>query len=129
VPGTNDLYTVERVVEKPTPTEAEQSLIVPGLRAGHYLCFMGTHVLTPLTMELLGQAVEQAGDGRVGLSPILDALAGREKYLALQVTGRRYHLDARWGLLNAQLALALSGEDRDTVLTELVGLLATANLK
>ena len=28
------LYEVEDVVEKPTPTEAEQRLIVPGLRAG-----------------------------------------------------------------------------------------------
>ena len=27
------------MIEKPTPTEAEQRLIVPGLRAGHYLCF------------------------------------------------------------------------------------------
>jgi len=30
---------ITEVLEKPTPTEAEQRLIVPGLRAGHYLCF------------------------------------------------------------------------------------------
>ncbi len=47
VPGRNDLYLIESVVEKPTPTQAETSLIVPGLRAGHYLCFFGMHVLTP----------------------------------------------------------------------------------
>jgi UTP--glucose-1-phosphate uridylyltransferase len=39
VPGRQDLYIVETVVEKPSPTEAELRLIVPGLRAGHYLCF------------------------------------------------------------------------------------------
>ena len=43
------------MIEKPTPTEAEQRLIVPGLRAGHYLCFFGMHVLTPAVMELLGE--------------------------------------------------------------------------
>jgi hypothetical protein len=32
----------------------------------------------------------------------------------------------RYGLLTAQLALALSGRDRDEVLSQLVGLLATA---
>src|SRR5579859_7934526 len=46
------LYEISRVLEKPTPTEAEQMLIVPGLRAGHYLCFFGMHVLTPLVMDL-----------------------------------------------------------------------------
>ncbi len=55
LPGRTDLYRVERVIEKPTPTEAEQSLNVSGLRAGHYLCFFGMHVLTPAFMELLEQ--------------------------------------------------------------------------
>ncbi len=53
VPGRQDLYAIEDVIEKPTPTEAEQRLIVPGLRAGHYLCFFGMHVLTPGVMEIL----------------------------------------------------------------------------
>ena len=39
----NDLTVVETVIEKPTPTEAEQRLLVPGLRAGYYLCFFGIH--------------------------------------------------------------------------------------
>ena len=67
VPGQRDLYAVETVVEKPTPTEAEQRLIVPGLRAGHYLCFFGMHVLTPAVMELLGAEVARAeADGTPG---------------------------------------------------------------
>ena len=32
VEGRSDLYVVENVLEKPTPTEAEQRLMVPGLR-------------------------------------------------------------------------------------------------
>jgi UTP--glucose-1-phosphate uridylyltransferase len=125
VAGTQDLYVIERVVEKPTPTEAEQSLMVPGLRAGHYLCFFGMHVLTPAVMELLEpQIARQGAEGRVQLSPVLAELAGRERYLALETQGRRYPVDGRYGLLTAQLALALSGEDRDEVLTGLCELLA-----
>jgi hypothetical protein len=53
IPGRKGLYRVTTVIEKPTPTEAEQRLVVPGMRAGHYLCFFGMHVLTPAVMHLL----------------------------------------------------------------------------
>ncbi len=125
VAQSRQLYVVENVIEKPTPTEAEQKLIVPGLRAGHYLCFFGMHVLTAGVMELLDVAVAAAGDrGGVQLSPALAALAGRERYLALEVAGSRYNIGVKYGLLTAQLALALDGADRDEVLTQLVELLA-----
>jgi UTP--glucose-1-phosphate uridylyltransferase len=145
VPGRQDLYVIEDVIEKPTPTEAEQRLIVPGLRAGHYLCFFGMHVLTPTVMEilekdvLLQKAVRELhsrtlgseynseptkGRGGVALSPALAELATRERYLALESQGRRYDVGVRYGLLSAQLALALSGQDRDHVLSQLLELLA-----
>jgi UTP--glucose-1-phosphate uridylyltransferase len=54
----------------------------------------------------------------------LALLAAREQYLALEIAGRRYDVGASYGLLTAQLALALSGADRDAVLTELLELLA-----
>jgi len=123
VSGRDDLYRIETVIEKPTPTEAERRLIVPGLRTGHYLCFFGIHVLTPALMEILGRLL--AGDGRgVTLSEALDELARREQYLALEQSERRYNLGDRYGLLMAQLALALSGADRDEVLSDLIELLA-----
>lgn len=129
VPGTQDLYAVERVAEKPTPTEAEQTLLVPGLRAGHYLCFFGLHVFTPTVMELLDEAVQTGnGNGSIQLSPVLNVLAEREKYLALEAKGRRYPVDARYGLLTAQLALALSGRDREEVLAILGELLVQREL-
>jgi UTP--glucose-1-phosphate uridylyltransferase len=125
VRGTKDLYVVERVAEKATPTEAEQSLLIPGLRMGYYLCFFGMHILTPVVMDLLEQHVgENEARGGIQLSPVLDRLAERERYLALETRGRRYPVDERYGLLTAQLALALSGRDRDEVLSGLVELLA-----
>jgi UTP--glucose-1-phosphate uridylyltransferase len=124
VSGGKGLYEVSQVLEKPTPTEAEQRLIVPGLRAGHYLCFFGMHVLTPAVMDLLGEEVERGKAGGVQLSSALGRLAGRERYLACELQGRRYDIGVKYGLLTAQLALALDGQDRDEVLTGLVELLA-----
>jgi UTP--glucose-1-phosphate uridylyltransferase len=124
MPGRPGLYRVETVIEKPTPTEAEQRLMVPGIRAGYYLCFFGIHVLTPTVMDLLGRMLTSEQSGFVTLSAALAELARQEQYLALEDTGRRYDLGARYGLLTAQLALALSGRDRDEVLSHLLELLA-----
>lgn len=126
-PEKSHLYRVETVIEKPTPTEAEQRLIVPGLRAGYYLCFFGMHILTPTVIEILEQQLA-ANQGKVTLSHALAELARREKYLALEKTDWRYDVGVKYGLLTAQLALALNGRDRDEVLTTLVGLLATREM-
>ena len=124
ISGRTGVYRVETVIEKPTPTEAEQRLMVPGIRAGYYLCFFGTHVFTPTVMDLLGQMLGSEPDHTITLSAALALLARQEQYLALEDTGRRYDLGARYGILTAQLALALNGRDRDEVLTHLLELLA-----
>jgi UTP--glucose-1-phosphate uridylyltransferase len=123
--GRRGLYQVSEILEKPSPTEAEQRLIVPGLRAGHYLCFFGMHVLPPAIITLLGEEIAAAnGKWKVHLTNSLAKLAGRERYLALELQGRRYDIGLKYGLLTAQLALALSGKDRDEVLTGLADMLA-----
>lgn len=124
VGGARPLYQVEAVLEKPTPTIAEQQLIVPGLRAGFYLCFFGMHVLDPEVFALLEAQRQHKPNGAVGLSPALHALAAKRRYLAFNVAGRRFDIGAPYGLLFAQLALSLAGQDRDRVLTQLVELLA-----
>jgi UTP--glucose-1-phosphate uridylyltransferase len=126
VSGHADLYRIETVIEKPTPTEAEQKLIVPGLRAGHYLCFFGMHVFAPALMDMLGLSLAHKSTQQTSLSEVLNELAAEEKYLALRQSGSRFDLGARYGLWTAQLALALSGRDRDEVLSQLVTLLAEA---
>jgi UTP--glucose-1-phosphate uridylyltransferase len=123
--GRPGLYEVTEVIEKPTPTEAEQRLIVPGLRAGNYLCFFGMHVLTPMVMELLAEDVQRAGaQGGVPLTSALARLAQHERYLAVELQGRRYDMGLKYGLLSAQFALALDGQDRDEILSGLVEMLA-----
>lgn len=131
VAGSSDLYRVERVIEKPTPTVAEQELFAPGLRAGHYLCFFGMHVLMPSIMEILTRqlaAVEPDAMPGVTLSTALAEVAQHEQYLALEQYNSRYDLGVRYGLLTAQIALALNGADRDEVLARLLELLAQRDL-
>jgi len=127
IAGRKDLYVVETVMEKPTPTAAELSLMVPGLRAGHYLCFFGMHVLTATVMDILGRRVATAEreDTKVSLSEALAELAQHEQYLALEERALRYDVGVKYGLLTAQVALALNGRDRERVLAQLVELLAT----
>lgn len=120
----DDVYDVKSVVEKPTPTRAEQELIVAGLRSSHYLCLSGMHVLTPGVIEVLGERIESTNES-VQLSCALNACAQREQYLAQRIQGSRYNLGVKYGLLKGQLALALAGKDRDNILTDLLELVAT----
>ena len=94
------------------------------------------HVLLPSLMDELDTPVggsrgerlpRRAGEG--------DALhcAGaswrpREQYLAVEQHNSRYDLGVHYGLFNAQLALALQGQDRDEVLAQIVELLAQRDL-
>ena len=128
VAGRKGLYQISQVLEKPTPTEAEQKLIVPGLRAGHYLCFFGMHILTPAVMDLLSEEIARRENRSIHLSTALAKLAKRERYLACELEGHRYDIGVKYGLLTAQLALALEGQEREEVLSGLVELLARRTL-
>jgi UTP--glucose-1-phosphate uridylyltransferase len=121
----SDLYEIQQVLEKPTPSEAEQVLSVPGLRAGFHLCFFGIHVFTPTVIDILAENFERRQNGSLlDLSPALAELARRERYLALEVAGQRYNIGEKYGLLTAQMALALDGIDREKILAQIVDLLA-----
>jgi UTP--glucose-1-phosphate uridylyltransferase len=75
-------------------------------------------------MEMLASEAGRADSRRVHLSTALAKLAKRERYLACELEGHRYDIGVKYGLLTAQLALALDGQDREEVLSGLVDLLA-----
>jgi UTP--glucose-1-phosphate uridylyltransferase len=126
VAGRPGLYAVERLLEKPSISVAELELATPGLRAAHYLCFFGMHVLTPGIFPILEEQMRDGeGNGNgVQLTPALEAMGRREQYLALEVQGFRYDIGQKYGLLQAQLALGLSGKEREEVLASLVDVMA-----
>ena len=120
------VYEIEKIIEKPSLSLAELELQTPGLRVGHYLCLFGMHVLTHRIFGLL--EAEMAGgelpEGGCQLTPALQELANREKYLAAELRGARYDIGAKYGLLLAQVALGMAGQERDAMLAALVELMA-----
>jgi UTP--glucose-1-phosphate uridylyltransferase len=124
VAGTPGVYQIDKIIEKPSLSLAELELQTPGLRRGYYLCFFGMHVLTPSVFGLLDT---QRNGGTLALTPALQQLAEREKYLALEVKGNRYDMGKKFGWLQAQVALGLAGQAHNETLTTLVEMLAEAN--
>jgi UTP--glucose-1-phosphate uridylyltransferase len=122
LPQHPEIYTIDEIIEKPNPTLAELRLGVPGLRAGHYLCFFGMHVLTPSVFELLDDLVRENVRelGQIQLTTALNALARRERYLALETRGSRFNLGVKYGVVEAQIALAMGGVDRERILALLL---------
>lgn len=120
----SSLYDVKRVLEKPSPTEAELELVVPGLRAGFYLCFFGIHALKPSIFDYLRDVTSNPENTSKSLSSALDLMAKQERLLALEVSGARFDIGADYGLLFAQLALSFSGKHRDRILTGVLEMLA-----
>jgi UTP--glucose-1-phosphate uridylyltransferase len=122
VPQHPEIYTIDEIVEKPNPTLAELRLQVPGLRAGHYLCFFGMHVLTPVVFELIEQLIREdiRELGHIQLTTALNELARKDRYLALETTGSRFNLGVKFGAVEAQIALAMGGVDRELILSLLL---------
>ncbi len=121
------VYEIERIVEKPALSKAELELQTPGLRIGHYLCLFGMHVLTPRIFDYLEALLrEEKPEGGYQLTSALQELANRETYLAAELRGVRYDIGAPFGLLYAQVALGMAGEQRDEMLAGLVELMASA---
>jgi UTP--glucose-1-phosphate uridylyltransferase len=115
--GDNQIYEVEAVFEKPTPTVAEEFCMVAGMRQGHYLAFFGTHALAPSIFRYLRECESKlAPTASFGFTDALSLLLASERYLALEVRGHRIDLESPFGLLRAQVALALHGSRREEVL-------------
>jgi UTP--glucose-1-phosphate uridylyltransferase len=120
----NGVYQIEKIIEKPSVSQAELELKTAGLRTGYYLCFFGMYVFQPIIFDLLTEHIEKNPGDIILLTPIQQRLAQSEKYLALEIQGKRYDTSKKLGLLQAQLALGLSGQMRDEMLTTLLQTLA-----
>ena len=122
------IYQIDKVLEKPSISLAELELQTPGLRAGYYLCFFGMHVFTSQIFDILENYHNEAMAKNESyiLTPALQELASKDKYLALEVKGHRYDIGKKFGHLQAQIALSMAGQDKDRILATLVESLAEA---
>lgn len=125
IDGSPGVLRIDEVIEKPTPTLAEQKLIVSGLRSGRYLAFFGIHVLQPSIFGHLDTLLASATEpGRVNLTDAVNQLLNEEDYYAVEVAGRRFDLEAPFGLLHGQVALALKSPAREQIMADLLQLVA-----
>jgi UTP--glucose-1-phosphate uridylyltransferase len=120
----NGIYEIEKLIEKPSISQAELELQTPGLRAGYYLCFFGMHVFKSSVFDILKKHIENRTHNNVMLTPALQELANTDKYLALEMKGSRYDTSKKLGLMSAQIALGLASEMRDEILTQMIHILA-----
>ena len=118
------VYQIEKIIEKPSVSLAELELQTPGLRAGYYLCFFGMHIFKPNLFNLLDSACSGEVSNSVLLTPTLEILAKNDKYLALEMKGNRFDTSKKLGILEAQIALGLSGNMRDEVQSSIIQILA-----
>ena len=104
--------------------------MMPGQRAGHYLCFFGMHVLKASIFEILEKYTNTLEKGKdIQLTPALEILSKEGKYLALEVKGRRYNLGTDLGWLEAQISFGLEGVNSEALLSSIVNQLAEARMR
>lgn len=89
------LWSVQELVEKPSPEKAPSTLAIPG-----------RYVLSPAIFDCLRRTRPGAG-GEIQLTDALQLLAREERLLALAYEGTRYDTGDRLGYIDATLAFAL----------------------
>jgi UTP--glucose-1-phosphate uridylyltransferase len=90
---------VERIVEKPVPSEAPSNLAV-----------LGRYILTPRIFELLENTPRGAG-GEIQLTDAIAMLLQEEKVLGYQFAGKRYDCGSKLGYLSATVEFALQHQE------------------
>jgi UTP--glucose-1-phosphate uridylyltransferase len=90
------IYTMDGIVEKPSPDKAPSTLAV-----------VGRYILTPRIFSLLEEIQPGAG-GEIQLTDGIAALLAHEKVLAYEFTGKRYDCGSKFGYLQATVEYALA---------------------
>jgi UTP--glucose-1-phosphate uridylyltransferase len=96
VPSGPNIYTVEGIVEKPSPENAPSTLAV-----------VGRYILSPRIFSLLDSVVPGAG-GEIQLTDGIAALLLHEPVMAYEFSGKRYDCGSKFGYLQATVEYALS---------------------
>jgi len=122
------IYAAELIVEKPSIEFARQNLATSGLPAGNYLAHFGMHVFSPQIFDSLEHLIRNnlREKGEFQLTAAQEHLRAQGgKYLCLITRGQRYDTGIPYGLMEAQLALALNGVHRAEICEAIARILAT----
>jgi UTP--glucose-1-phosphate uridylyltransferase len=109
------VYRVASIKEKPSINYASDNLVTAGLANGVFLCHFGMHIFPPLIFDCLEQRIRDGlrENGEFQLTSAQDDLRQRlSQYYSFIVHGERYDTGIPFGLMEAQIALALRGVHR-----------------
>lgn len=123
------VYRVEAIVEKPTEEEARARLRTPNLPLNTYLCHFGMHVFPPRIFDAIEHLIthDLRRGGEIQLTDAQEhlraALPGGD-YGACTIEGRRFDTGVPYGMMESQIALALTGTHRGRIVESIARLLA-----
>jgi UTP--glucose-1-phosphate uridylyltransferase len=121
------LYGIAAIEEKPSADYARKHLVTPGLPPGFFLCHFGMHVFSPAIFDCLEHLIEHEirNRGEIQLTAAQQLLRDQTPhYYCCELNGERYDTGVPFGLMEAQLALALSGRYRQEIVESVARLLA-----
>jgi UTP--glucose-1-phosphate uridylyltransferase len=113
--GSGRLYQVDSIKEKPSVDYAARNLLTLGLAREAFLCHFGMHVFPPLIFGCIEQHIRDniRENGEFQLTSAQDKMRAQlSRYYCLDVYGERYDTGIPFGLMEAQMALALRGVHR-----------------
>jgi UTP--glucose-1-phosphate uridylyltransferase len=122
------IYKAGLIVEKPTIELARQKLVTPGQPAGNYLAHFGMHVFSPRIFDSLEYLIKNniREKNEIQLTAAQEHLRQQgAPYWCLITQGQRYDTGIPYGLMETQLALALSGIHRAEICEAIARILAT----
>jgi UTP--glucose-1-phosphate uridylyltransferase len=122
------IYRSDLFVEKPSIETARTKLVTPGLPAGNYLAHFGMHVFSPQIFDSLEYLIknDRREKGEIQLTAAQEHLRQQtDKYWCLITQGQRYDTGIPYGLMETQLALALTGVHRAEICEAIARILAT----
>jgi len=93
------VYSVESIVEKPSPDKAPSNLAV-----------VGRYILTPRIFAKL-QSTQKGAGGEIQLTDAIAALLQDEQVLAYEFQGKRYDCGSKIGYLEATVEYALKHDE------------------
>ncbi len=99
LPGSDRLYEVRGMVEKPAAGDAPSNLAI-----------IGRYILTPSIFEAL-EATGEGSGGEIQLTDALRSLTATERVLAYKFDGRRYDAGEKLGFLKATVEFALRDQE------------------
>lgn len=121
------IYKAELIIEKPAIEVAREKLVTPMLPAGNYLCHFGMHVFSPRIFDSLDYLIKNniREKGEFQLTAAQEHLRQQtDKYWCAITQGQRYDTGIPYGLMEAQLALALNGVHRTEICEAIARILA-----